>query len=217
LFFARSTEEELNHKRIHNTYNASFQVVDKMQKNAISIIKKSGIPYEVINEKNQIGNSFGEKLSYAVNESFQLSENVIIIGYDCPRLHVNDLKKAALALENGTNVIGKDHNGGVYILGINKHSWSKDAFSSLDWQTNKIALQIEHSYFQFDDLTFLKTKSDVNTSDDLVKLSFLSYLSSIISIILHFIHNITPFTKLEVSKNYVCQPNQALRGPPSLL
>ena len=214
LYFARSAAEELEHKRLHSNAGKSLGIIKRLQKNAFSIIKKSGVPFHIFSEKNQVGKNFTEKLINSIKVCFEQSEKVIIVGYDCPLLNVKDLHNAASLLNTGKNVLGKDRNGGAYLIGLNRQSWNEDSFAKLNWQTNQLAFQLENEYFKNDELACLRSKSDLNSECDILSLSFMTYLSSLITLILHFFEGVIHDT---VSTNFdkkLALSSVQFRGPP---
>lgn len=215
LYFARSAAEELDHKRLHKNASSSLGIIKRLQKNAFSIIKKSGVPFHVFSEKNQVGKNFTEKLINSIKVCFEQTEKVIIVGYDCPLLNVKDLHNAASLLSTGNNVLGKDRNGGAYLIGLHRNSWNEKSFADLKWQTNKLAFQLENEYFKNEELVCLRSKSDLNTECDILSLSFITYLSSFIKVLLQLFKEVVYHPTTYTSNKRIALSSLQFRGPPS--
>lgn len=85
----------------------------------------------------QQGNTLGEKMNYAFEESFRLGyESVCIIGTDCFELTSEILDKAFVALETNDSVIGPAADGGYYLLGMNRYI--PEFFRNKTWSTNSV-------------------------------------------------------------------------------
>lgn len=85
----------------------------------------------------QQGNTLGEKMNYAFEESFRLGyESVCIIGTDCFELTSEILDKAFVALEANDSVIGPAADGGYYLLGMNRYI--PEVFRNKTWSTNSV-------------------------------------------------------------------------------
>ncbi|XP_053377641.1 uncharacterized protein LOC123529317 [Mercenaria mercenaria] len=94
----------------------------------------------------QTGNSLGEKLKFAVKDSFSRgNERVVVIGADIPGITETVVVKAfeALSKPRTDMVIGKAEDGGYYLIGFNKNAkrYIDDVFEDIEWGTDKVFLQ----------------------------------------------------------------------------
>ena len=79
LFFSRSAGEEARVKHfIAGDTAASQQVANCMINHSLAIIRKTGLPYYIINSEYQKGENFGERYSNAFADIFNLGFQKII-------------------------------------------------------------------------------------------------------------------------------------------
>ena len=139
----------------------------------------------IFNENNQVGNSFGEKLTNSIQEIYSKGfQKVIVIGNDCPALNSTILQSAITSLQTNSVVVGPNYNGGLYLIGINKENFTKEDFQQLNWQTNTL-----HSNFKnyFDGaIVELKTLNDLNNFKDIQDFIVNSTSSFIRNLLLSF-------------------------------
>ena len=130
LIFANSAEKQLISKSI-----ASSDFFNLLDSDTVKTVKKAGLPYFHFSEKEQIGHSFGERFTNAIetilNKGFQ---NVITLGNDIPNLTANLIVKAKNKLENSDYVLGPSTDGGFYLMGFKKAHFNKTDIQNLPWQ-----------------------------------------------------------------------------------
>ncbi len=82
-------------------------------------LEASGLPVIASTERDQCGDSFGERLKEACQCAFEQGfAHLIVVGGDCPGLRSAHLLRAAQLLESGRAVLGRDRRGGVYLMGL---------------------------------------------------------------------------------------------------
>jgi glycosyltransferase A (GT-A) superfamily protein (DUF2064 family) len=170
LLFSRTTADEAANKIISKNRKRNFSVITGLQKHTITEIKKSKLPFFISDENAQKQNSFSEKIKTAANAVFTKGySKLIIIGNDCPELSYSLLAKANIELKKGNNIIGPDTNGGIYLIGITKESFTSFNFEKINWQTSSVFSNIIE---QLDSLpaayTILDRLSDINTYSDII-------------------------------------------------
>ncbi|CAN5457967.1 hypothetical protein BH09PLA1_BH09PLA1_08490 [soil metagenome] len=117
----------------------------------------------------QRGHDFGERLENAVDElSAAGYERLVIVGTDCPQLEQADLARAIDLLQTNRLVLGPDHRGGCWLIGL--HTRDRRLLAEITWQRNTdfraLCDRIEpHS------LAILETKFDIDSPDDLIALA----------------------------------------------
>lgn len=135
LVFANSSKEDLRNKPIHH----GEVLYDGLTKHTLREVKKTSLPFFHLTEKEQKGNTFGERFSNAVQEIFNKGfENVIAIGNDSPQLCAEKIKYAAKGLLKNNAIVGPSHDGGFYLLGIHKNGFIKKDFIKLPWQKSSL-------------------------------------------------------------------------------
>ncbi|MGI9552257.1 MAG: TIGR04282 family arsenosugar biosynthesis glycosyltransferase [Aurantibacter sp.] len=165
LVFARSSGEELRHKKIAE----GGQLFEVLTEHTLKTVKMTGLPVFHIAENLQQGVSFGERFANAVQYVFdQGYENVIAVGNDSPNLTRFHIEKAFAKLENGKSVIGPSADGGFYLMGLNRANFKKPDFISLSWQTSQLREEILKLLSDSGQETFLlPTLFDIDTFWDI--------------------------------------------------
>lgn len=179
LLFAQSDSAETVVKPIAHSKMQSTLLWHKMNEKVLQTIRKTKLPFFKSDENTQEGISFGEKLSHAVQGVFdQGFDKVIIIGNDTPGLTLQHIKKAYSSLQDTDLVLGPDHKGGAYLIGLSKSNFKKHLFATISWRTSQVIKQLKT--FSTHKCVVLKPLSDFNTSSDLsAVLKELSYITRI--------------------------------------
>lgn len=173
LIFSRTEKDEAIQKQFlpNNHQSANQKVAKSLIKNTLRTVKKTALPYFIVDSKQQNGKDFGEKFSNALKKIFNEGyDNVITIGNDCPALSANDLLMAKENF-NRSNTIGPAKDGGVYLIGIKKGSFDFESFKNLTWQTESLFISLKN-YFDSEGqaIIMLDQKADIDSYTDLVNL-----------------------------------------------
>ena len=174
VLFARTAPEEANHKNLVPQLPLAQQqpIFEAFNQNSLALLAATGLPYFLITSAGQKGHTFGERLYQALAQTFaQGYEQVIVIGNDCPQLQVEDLLRASHLLKNNGSVLGPNHNGGIYLLGLHKSVFEKAAcFTQIGWQTPALLQELTALLQQpGEGVACLTTYSDINNPQDLQK------------------------------------------------
>lgn len=112
----------------------------------------------------QEGASFGQRLENAVESLAQLGyQEIVIVGQDCPDLEPIDICQAFDLLDKHGLVLGPDHRGGCYLIGI--HATDRKRMNGVRWQRNADFCEIRRRFA--DESTFeLPVKIDLDTFED---------------------------------------------------
>ena len=174
LIFAHSSAKEASKKPFYKS-EALFKILNaEVEQKA----KKSGLPYFVLDENNQIGQTFGERFANAIQSIYNKGfENVIAVGNDSPQLKVNHIIEASKNVGNDKSVIGKNLDGGFYLLAINKAQFNFHKFQLLSWQTNQIFNEVSSILETSSQLTQLSSLKDLNDKTDCK--FFINYIFSV--------------------------------------
>jgi len=114
-----------------------------LNRKAIALARQSGLSTFVIQGRDQKGDSFGERISYAIEEVFaQGFERVLVIGNDCLGLTSADIQRAASELARGKSVLGPDQKGGVYLIGLQRAQFDAQRWMLLPWQKPDLLLEL---------------------------------------------------------------------------
>ena len=189
LIFANSAEKEVERKSF-----LSAEVFAALNTQTLKTVEKSGIPYFHISEKHQIGNSFGERFSNAIESVFHKGfNNVITIGNDTPHLKTQHLIDTLQQLEKKDLILGPSKDGGFYLMGIKKNHFHKETFLKLPWQTNglhKCVTTIASAKNL--EIQFLELLNDIDSKEDLqlIIASFKAIPASILKLLHKLIFSI---------------------------
>ena len=133
LIFANSSKEEMKYKAIPKG-NILFDVLTE---HTLNTARKTGLPYFLMSEKEQIGSSFGERFVNAISSIFELDfDMVITIGNDTPQLKSSDIVRASKLLGAKKSVLGPSRDGGFYLMGIHKSQFDAKTFRECTCQKN---------------------------------------------------------------------------------
>lgn len=219
LFFDHSKKQAATLKllapRIRtNTINT---VIGKLRKQALSIAHQSELPVFEFKAKGEA--AFGEELFEAYRVLFsQGFKSVIAIGNDCPTLTVADIVGVTKRVSKNQLALGPALDGGTYLIGLHKDTFSKAQFLALDWQKASLLDSINCFVANNGKSAFyLSAKGDLDTPGEF-KIAFnshLSFLNSVRSIIASFQKFSRQVSRLvaEQEVNY----SFLLRGPPILI
>ena len=87
----------------------------------------------------QRGKDLGMRMANAFSKIFSLGyEEAILIGTDCPDIRENILTEAFQSFQDTGCVIGPSLDGGYYLIGFNRHTFSKDVFKKISWGTGRV-------------------------------------------------------------------------------
>lgn len=112
----------------------------------------------------QRGDSFGERLENAIEtlSGFGYTK-VVVVGSDCPDLQPTDILQAFSALEERQLVLGPDHRGGCYLIGL--HVEDRSRLRDIQWQRNTDFDELL-SRFGFENIWQLSVKIDLDSWED---------------------------------------------------
>ena len=219
LVFAKGTFSESNSKRIVASAKENYNLWNILNHNVIQVTQKSKVPYFHLDESVQVGASFGERISNAIQSIFDVGfEKVIVIGNDCPELTATHLQIAKAKLDTNDFVFGPDFKGGAYLLGISKNHFKSEDFQNFNWQSTQLFKSIT-SFYTNNQTVILPYLYDVNDSFSFRKAIYkLAFKSRLKVNLLGFIIFLNQSISVLISKivlfkilflNY--------RGPPSIV
>ena len=164
LIFANSAEKQLTSKSV-----ASSDFFNLLDSDTVKTVKKAGLPYFHFSEKEQIGHSFGERFTNAIETVFNKGfQNVITLGNDIPNLTANLIVQAKNKLENSDYVLGPSTDGGFYLMGFKKAHFNKTNIQNLPWQTSKLQRCLHHELQQQNEsISYLETLTDIDDTSDI--------------------------------------------------
>lgn len=163
LIFANSSQEELRNKSIPK----SGHFFDALTEQTLATAKKTQFSYFHVTEKQQRGNSFGERFTNAIQSIFDKGfEHVITIGNDTPHLKASHIIDAYKQLAKGKSVLGPAADGGFYLMGLHRSRFEASKFKKLSWQTallyREVSLLLSDEKNELAQLQTLFDLDDVN-------------------------------------------------------
>ena len=217
MVFIRSEEDEWKEKFFGGKfgYKKGKSIVRLLNQRVQTISKQSKLPTFVIAGKEQVGETFGQRLSNAVQSVFDLGfTNVIALGNDCLQLKPHTIRKAVQTLNRGQSVIGPTPDGGVYLLGIRRDDFNAETFAQLPWQTEKVFAALQDYFIQ---KQLLSHHSDLNTFEQ-----FYALISIKDKWLIAFLNKLNALFAFAAATNNVFFINKTLhlatanarRGPP---
>lgn len=178
LLFSRSAKRESYFKNWTNDANTNFQIAKHLISNTKEQLKSSPFPVFQVDEKLQVGNTFGERFAHAFRYVFNKGfDYVIAIGNDCSNLSM-DWHEISRQLITNKTILGPDKRGGVYLIGISRDANNYSKFLQISWRSSIVFYQLKE---QFANSFILDVKRDINTFHDIKKWN---YLYSIIKVLL---------------------------------
>jgi hypothetical protein len=170
LIFAHSDKAQSALKPLAYTKKQNEALWHKMNERVLGLVGKTKLPYFISDENTQLDDSFGDKLSHAIQSVFDKGyDKVIVLGNDSPGLRLANLHEACAALQQSSTVLGSDFKGGTYLIGISKPFFNKRAFAKVDWQTPEVFIQLQ-ALFLAQNPIIIAPLADCNTKSDFEKL-----------------------------------------------
>jgi len=218
LIFANSSQKERKFK----SFAKGNAFVDQLNENTLKTVKKSKLPYFLFTEKEQIGKSFGERFSNAIQAVFEKGfDSVITVGNDTPQLKKQHILQAAKEIDKNKFVVGPSIDGGFYLMGLSKKQFIELSFLELPWQTKSLEKTISFQVAATQTEVFkLDILLDVDSASDLKALYNLSEhisgkLLSMLSSLLNADVSISLATKFLVGRRE--KRNHFNKGSPAYL
>ena len=94
---------------------------------------------EIFNKRVQASGDLGNRLQDAFSTLSEDYDKMIVIGSDCASITPDHIMAAADALDISDMVLGPVHDGGYYLLGMNKYY--PELISDIEWSTDVVAAQ----------------------------------------------------------------------------
>ena len=205
LLFSRSAKQESYSKQWTNDEAINLRIAEHLISNTYDNLKTAPFPIFRIDEKLQVGITFGKRLANAFSYVFQKGfKYVIAVGNDSPSLQINwhDISRQLI---NQNTVLGPDKRGGVYLIGLSEDSGFESTFMQISWKSRLVCHQLKEKFANY---CILKSMRDINTFQDVISWE---YLFKRIKGLLYK-RNLIPL-KFSIIPNY-CLSLDLLRAPP---
>lgn len=221
LLFNRSAHEEAKAKGYFSEKSATkaVKLIQYLKDQTYQTAQRINLPVLNFDSKKQKGDNFGARITHAIKSSFEKGyDNLIIIGIDSPGLNYRHIHKAKSILETSEKtILGPSHDGGVYLIGINKSNFCEAEFLNLAWQTE----ELQQSWKKVDsDIEWLNPLTDIDQLEDLFEFLpkfdiTLTQFHKLISIILKVFKQIYLPLKIDLLRS-ISILSFGFRAPPQL-
>nr|WP_299071468.1 DUF2064 domain-containing protein [uncultured Allomuricauda sp.] len=206
LLFANSAEEDCYIKKIAD----SKPLFDALTERTLRTVKATGLPFFHLTEKDQLGNTFGERFSNAIQQLFDFGySQIITVGNDSPQLIAQHIIEAKNQLSEQNTVLGPSLDGGFYLLGIHRSNFNKETFESLPWQTARLYGETKEYFNSYGcEVLTLERLIDVDSISDIKQLSnyiknLTKYWIGLFSGVLRSKNNFTKTASLYFQSSYL--------------
>lgn len=180
LIFSRTAQEEALIKQYvpNLSQQAKVDIAQVLIEHVQKAVQQTNLPYFTHFSPQQKGDTFGLRLTHAIESVFQQGfERIIIVGNDCPSLSTQLLRQTNQQLLFHDLVFGPDFNGGVFLIGLHRKAYNKSDFLQLPWQTSDLQDAFRRYITNRQASAFwLTAKKDINTVSDFK--TFLAQLST---------------------------------------
>lgn len=135
LLFARSARLDARDKGL----SGGERFIEELTAQTKLKAARTGLPVFHIDEKSQVGTSFGERLGNAMKSVYEQGiEYLLVLGNDSPDLRTETLKGAVALLKDGKTVFGPTPDGGTYLIGLSREYFDYQSFIRLPWQEKNL-------------------------------------------------------------------------------
>jgi glycosyltransferase A (GT-A) superfamily protein (DUF2064 family) len=218
--FSNSAAFEARRKALLGAQNfdQNLGVYDSLIRHTLKEAEQTGLPFFFVDERLQVGESFGARIAHAVDSVFaQNFERVILIGNDSPNLGRKQLSLAVDVLSKGKSVIGPAEDGGAYLLGLQKDSFDAVAFAALPWQSAHLQKYLQ-AFFKACNtpVVYLNLLGDIDEKRQLLRFIYSGLHTEVrkqLAYVLSGRQQEKQFTAIYLPKSPVLK-SLGLRGPP---
>ncbi len=166
LVFADPIGLDLTRRRLPDSLRPLFQFGRLRAEVAadVHLFTSGSVVLPGVEVHQQTGRNFAERLERATEELAALGyEQIVIIGRDCPTLAAADISDAFAELALRRFVVGPDHRGGCYLIGL--RAADRQFLRGIRWRRNTDCRQLQDRIGT--NLSLLKVKQDLDSWADL--------------------------------------------------
>jgi len=214
LYFSLPPILEAKRKNWTKSKKINLNIAQKLYKSTLNKIKKTKLPFVVMDEFTPSRNTFGANITQAIEQVFTAGyQHLIVVGNDCPDISIKDMLIANEHLKSSNHTIGLTKDGGSFLFTISKKTWNASAFAALPWCSNQLGTSLQVLLEKENSVAQLNMKVDIDLLRDIQYLinclqsSFSHFLKEIFST-----HTVFPYyfsTVVHLGKTTI-----ARRGPP---
>lgn len=170
LFFSLDARVESTRKKlVSGSRTKNNLLISLLVKHTQKVLNHSEIDVFHFNQKNQRGQTFGEKLSNAFADIFALGyENVISVGNDTPDISLINWQHCVQLLHKNKCIIGPTSKQGTYLIGLQRDAFRAAEFQNLPWQTPALLPDLLQHYLSGEVIELLPQLHEFNSSGDVI-------------------------------------------------
>ncbi|PKP26915.1 MAG: DUF2064 domain-containing protein [Bacteroidetes bacterium HGW-Bacteroidetes-2] len=219
LIFANTAIEECKNKHFSQAHN----LFEALNKNTLKTVQKTGIPYFIFTEKEQVGTNFAQRFTNAIQAVFDKGfQNIITIGNDTPHLQSKHIVDTVEKLQNNQLVLGPSTDGGFYLMGLKKSHFNPKTFLKLPWQTAQLTKTIARLIGKKNKgVSFLETLQDIDFVADvkaILKDKLHQISLGILLVLKQVIRSLKPaHNKITSLYHSLCKSTYFNKGSPQML
>lgn len=172
IFFSRSRNCEARNKKWHPSHSKNLEIAQHLIETTKSVLHETGYDVIIIDETKQHGESFGEKIRFAFEDTFKLGyQQLILVGNDSVGLSGEYISDSVSFLRESQAVFGSTKDNGLYLIGFDYSFFSEksEQIANLPWRTKRLS-QAFLELTNLDEQNILPVLSDLNSVDDIQKL-----------------------------------------------
>jgi hypothetical protein len=181
LLFSRTPRAEALHKQwLPRRRRANTALARLLWRQSRQLAASGPFPVFRISERQQRGNTFGQRFADAFRQVFDAGfDAVISIGADAAHPGPLPWRRMAEALSQGHAVAGPDLRGGAYLIGLTRGQFDAQALAGLPWQSAQVWDALgQYAATRRSGLLALPARPDLNGPSDLKALATSPWLSS---------------------------------------
>ncbi len=220
LVFARSAAGEQLRKKLDKP--GKLAIHNFLLKQTLTTVEATGIPYYLVDETLQKGDTFSTRLNNAFQEVFNLGyAHVIAVGSDCPQRGSQDLLLSRQLVERNNICLGPDTHGGVHLLGLSKQIFEAGILNGISWNTARVFKQLTR-FLKKENIQHqpISVYADINSSADLLTILNNRFteksLQQILQQLLSYFIKQRSFVQPFYQPSFL-STSDLLRGPPTML
>ena len=142
LIFSRTASSEAAVKTFDRQAGQAVNrtIARRLIRQTLATAHRSRLPVFIhYDDRQSAGETFGERLAQAFESVFAKGyTKVIALGNDCADVSASLLLDASRRLGEEKLVLGPAHDGGVYLIGLPKAAYRRQAFVDLPWETAQL-------------------------------------------------------------------------------
>lgn len=128
----------------HLNAKSGERIASQLIQHTLREARKSSLPVIPFFTDQQQGASFTERFNHAIENAFALGyDRLIVCGTDSPNISSTQFNQVEQKLHHHQLVLGPSADGGVYLIGIHKEAFQKEAFAQITWLTDAVFNQLK--------------------------------------------------------------------------